>query len=57
MYFHDYLDKFIRRVFITDSVLSSIGGFEFMAHQNMTEHIDFQQQQQTMLNILKEYIL
>ena len=26
--FHNFLEKFIRRVFITDSVLNSIGAFE-----------------------------
>ena len=28
--FHDFLEKFIRRVLITDSVLSSIGAFELI---------------------------
>ena len=33
-YFHDFVEKFIRIVFITDSVLSFIGAFELMVFQN-----------------------
>ena len=32
--FHDFLEKFIWRVLITDPVLSSIGAFELMVYQN-----------------------
>ena len=57
MSFHDFLDKFIRRVLITDSVLSSIGPFELMVFQNRIDQLDFHQQQQTALNILREYMI
>ena len=32
--FHNFLEKFIRRVLITDPVLSSIGAYELMVFQN-----------------------
>ena len=54
--FHDFLEKFIRSVLITDSVLSSIGAFELMEFQNGLEQLDFPKQQQTALNILRDYI-
>ena len=57
MSFHDFLEKFIRRVLITDSVLSSIGAFELMVFQNRIDQLDFPQQQQTDLNILRDYII
>ena len=50
--FHDFLDRFIRKVLITDSVLSSIGAFELMEFKNKISQIDFQQKQ-TLLHILK----
>ena len=56
MSFHDFLDKFIRRILITDSVLTSIGAFELMAFQNRIDQLDFPQQQQTELNILRDYM-
>ena len=56
MTFHEFLEKFIRRVLITDSVLSSIGAFE-LVFQNRIDQLDFPQQQQTALNILKDYMI
>ena len=32
--FHDFLDRFIRKVLITDFVLSYIGAFELMEFKN-----------------------
>ena len=58
MSFHDFLEKFIRKVLITDSVLSSIGAFELMVFQNRINQLDFpQQQQQTDLNIFRDYMI
>ena len=57
MSFHDFLEKFIRRVLITDSILSSIGAFELMVFQNRIDQLDFPQQQQRDLNILRDYII
>ena len=55
--FHDFLMKFIWRVLITDFVLSSIGAFELMEFQNKLEQLDFPKQQQTPLNILRDYMI
>ena len=57
MSFHNFLEKFIRKVLITDSVLSSIGAFELMVFQNRIDQLDFHQQQQTDLNILRDYMI
>ena len=57
MSFHNFLEKFIRRVLITDSVLSSISIFELMVFQNKINQLDFHQQQQTNLNILRAYMI
>ena len=57
MSFHDFLEKFIRRVLITDSVLSSIGAFELILFQNRIDQLDFPQQQQTDLNILRNCMI
>ena len=57
MSFHDFLKKFIQRVLITDSVLSSIGAFELMVFQHKIDQLDFPKQQQTDLNILKDYMI
>ena len=57
MSFHDFLEKFIRRLLITDYVLSSIGAFELMMFQNRIDQLDFPQQQQTDLNILRDYMI
>ena len=54
---HDFLEKFIWRVLIIDSVLSSIGAFELMQFQNRLEKLDFPKQQLTALNILRDYII
>ena len=40
-----FLEKFIRKVLITDSVLSSIKAFELMEFKNQISQIDFQQKQ------------
>ena len=53
--FHNVLEIFIRKVLITDSVLSSIKAFELMEFTNKISKIDFQQKQ-TSLDILKYYI-
>ena len=55
--FHDFLEKFIWRVLITDSVLSSIGAFELMEFQNKIDQLDFPKQQQTALDILRDYMI
>ena len=55
MSFHNFLDRFIRKVVITDSVLSSIGAFELMECKNKISQIDFKQNQ-TSLQILKDYM-
>ena len=54
---HDFLEKFIRRVLITNSVVSSIGAFELMEFQNKLEQLDFPKQQQTALNILSDCMI
>ena len=54
--FHDFLEKFIRRVIITDSVLSFIGAFELMVFQNRIDQLEFPKQQQTTLDILKNFM-
>ena len=53
--FHDFLDRFIRKVLITDFVLSSIKAFEVMEFKNKISQIDFQQKQ-TSLHILKDFM-
>ena len=50
-----FFDRFIRKVLITDSVLSSIGAFELIEFNNKISQIDFQQKQ-TSLYILKDYM-
>ena len=56
--FHDFfLEKFIRRVLITDPVLSSIGAFELMVFQNRIDHLDFPDKQHTALDILKDFMI
>ena len=55
MSFHNFLDKFIRKVIITDSILSSIGDFELMEFKNMISQLNFQHKQ-TSLHILKYYM-
>ena len=53
--YHKFLDKFIRQVLITDSILSSIGAYELMEFKGKISQIDFQQNQ-TSLHILKDYM-
>ena len=55
MSFDNVLDRFIRKVLITDSVLSSIGVFELIEFKNKISQIDFQQKQ-TSLDILNNYM-
>ena len=55
--FHDFLEKFIRRVLITDPVLSSIGAFELMVFQNRIDQLDFPDRQHTALNMLKYFMI
>ena len=55
MSFHNYLDRFIRKVLITDSVLCLIGDFDQMEFKNKIIKIDFQQKR-TSLDILKDYM-
>ena len=52
MSFHSFLDRFIRKVLITDFVLRLIEAFELMEFNNKISQIDFQQKQ-TSLDILK----
>ena len=54
--FQDFLDRFIRKVLITDFVFSSIGAFELMEFKNKISQIDFQQNQ-TSLHIFKDYMV
>ena len=56
--FGNFLKRFIRKVLITDSVLSSIGAFELMEFKNKISKIDFQQKQTSLINviILKDYM-
>ena len=42
---------------ITDSVLSSIIAFELMVIQNRIDQLDFTKQQQTKLDMLRDFIL
>ena len=53
--FHNFLYRFIRKVLITDSVLSSIGAFELMKLKSKISQID-SQQKSTSLQILKDYM-
>ena len=39
--FHNFLEKFIRRVLINDSVLSSIGAVELIVFQYRIDQLDF----------------
>ena len=55
--FHDFLEKFIRRVLITDSVLRSIGAFELMVFQTKMDQLDFPKQQQTALDMLRNFMI
>ena len=55
--FHDFLEKFIRRVLITDPVLSSIGAFELMVFQNMIDKLDFPDKPHTALDMLRDFMI
>ena len=55
--FHDFSEKFIRRVLITDPVLSSIGAFELIVFQNRIDQLDFPDQQHTALIMLKDVMI
>ena len=52
-----FLEKFIRRVLITDPVLSSIGAFELMVFQNRIDQLDFPDRQHTALDMLKDFMI
>ena len=54
---HDFLEKFIRRVFITDPVLSSIGAFELMVFQYRIDQLDFLDKQHTALDKLRDFMI
>ena len=55
--FHDFLEKFIRRVLITDPILSSIGAFELMVFQNRIDQLDFPDKQHTALDMLRDFLI
>ena len=55
--FHDFLKKFIRIVLITDSVLSSIRTVELMVLQNRMDQLEFPKQQQTALDMLRDFMI
>ena len=55
--FHDFLEKFIRRVLINDPVLSSIGAFELRVFQNRIDKLDIHDQQHTALEMLKYFMI
>ena len=55
--FHDFLKKFIWRVRITDSFVSSIGAIELMVFQNRMDQLDFPKQQQTALDMLRDFMI
>ena len=51
--FPDILEKFIQRVFITYSIVSSIDAFELIMFQKRMDQVDFTKHQQTALHILR----
>ena len=55
--FHDFLEKFIRRVLITDSVLSSVGACKLMVFQKRMDQLDFPNQQPTALSMLRDFMI
>ena len=55
--FHDFLKKFILRVLISNYVLGSIGAFEVMVFQNRMDQLDFSKQQQTPLDMLRDFMI
>ena len=55
--FHDFLKKFIRRVLITDPVLSSIGAFVLMVFQNRIDQLDYPDKQHTAIDMLKDFMI
>ena len=54
---HDFLVKFIRKSFITDSILSFIGAFKLMLFQNIMDKLDFPKQEQTALDMLRDFMI
>ena len=54
--FHDFREKFIRRVLTTDFVLSSIIAIELIMFQNKMNQLDFSKQQQTALDVLRDFM-
>ena len=55
--FHDCLEKFIRRVLITDFVLSFINAFELMMLHKSMDKLEVLKQQKTALNILRDFMI
>ena len=55
--FHDFLEKFIRRVLINDTVLSSIGAFELMVFKIWIDQLDFPDKQHTALDMLRDFMI
>ena len=55
--FHNFIEKFIRRVLITDRVLSSIGAMELMVFQNRIDQLDFPEMLHTALDMLKDFMI
>ena len=54
--FHYFLETFIRKVLITNFVLSSINAFELMMFQNKMDQLDLPKQQQTALDIYRDFM-
>ena len=55
--FHDFLEKFIRRVLITDLVLSFIGAYELMVFINRIDQLDFPDKQHTALDMFNNIMI
>ena len=55
--FHDFMETFIRRVFITEPVLSFIGAFELIMFQNKIDQLDFLDTQHTAIDMLKNFMI
>ena len=54
---YDFLEKFIGRVLITDTVLSSNGAFELMVFQNKIDQLKFPVKQHIALDMLKDFMI
>ena len=51
------MEKFITRILITDTVLSSIGAFKLIVFQNRIDQLDFPDEQYTALDMLKDFMI